>query len=441
MRQQPEFKKNADVLLATGSSGGTIAAVRQLAKSGVRIGLISSQRLCAASWSRFVSRSYSGPIERESQKFLDLLLSIGAKSPGQVLLPTSDQTAWLYASNASLLEQHFRLKQPQVETLRRIMDKNLLSAAVIKAGLAVLPTWELRTYQDVLAAAQNLLYPILIKPRTQVHRVQNDKGVVVYSRAELLEAFQRFTFRERSGGEELDLPDARIPLLQHFVDIGPEGVHSVSGYIDQTGELFVTRHAAKVLQRSLPAGVGVCFESRPADPELSESVRSLCRELGYFGIFEVEFIRFGDRWAVIDFNPRLFNQAGMDAHRGMPLSLMAYLDAAGKNKELRELVAASQEAGQYRPTVFYDRFTLWAILTAKTLTMRASSGELGYWRSWTRRNAGHSVDFALDMTDPMPGVIHAISETILGIRAFRRFLRSTSRIGSYVQGLVTKAAS
>jgi len=427
--------------LATGSSGGTIAAVRQLAKSGIHVSLIASPRLCPAAWSRFVSRSYAGPLERDSRKFLDLLLSIGARSPGQVLLPTSDQTAWLYASNASLLEKHFLVHQPPVETLRRIMDKNLLSAAVIKAGLAVIPTWESRTYQDVLASAHTLLYPILIKPRTQVHRVQNDKGVVVYSRAELLEAFQRITSRERVEGAELDLPDARIPLLQHFVDVGPEGVHSVSGYIDQTGELFVTRHAAKILQRSLPAGVGVCFESRPANPELSESVRALCRELGYFGIFEVEFIRFGERWAVIDFNPRLFNQAGMDAHRGMPLSLMAYLDAAGRTAELRELVAAAQETGQYRPAVFYDRFTLWAILTAKTLTMRASSGERSHWRDWARRNANHAVDFALDMTDPMPGLVHAISETILGIKAFRRFLRSTSRIRSYVQGLVTKAAA
>jgi hypothetical protein len=28
----------------------------------------------------------------------------------------------------------------------------------------------------------------------------------------------------------------------------------------------------------------------------------------------------------------------------------------------------------------------------------------------------------------MPGLIHALSETILGIRAFRRFFRSTSRV-------------
>ena len=52
------------------------------------------------------------------------------------------------------------------------------------------------------------------------------------------------------------------------------------------------------------------------------AVRRLCRELGYFGIFEVEFLWFDGRWAAIDFNPRLFNQIGMDIRRGMPLPLL-----------------------------------------------------------------------------------------------------------------------
>lgn len=428
-------------LLATGSSGGTIAAVRQLAQNGITVGVISSDMFGAASWSRFVSRSYYGPVERQSEQFLSLLLSIGETFPGQVLLPTSDETAWLYTCNASLLEEHFHLHLPSVETMRRIMDKNLLSEAAIKAGLTVLPTWESQSYFDMEAFEPTLLYPILIKPRTQVHRLQNDKGVVAYSKAELFAKLQTFAARERADTESLDLPGASVPLLQHFVDISSEGVHSVSGYIDQTGELFVTRHARKVFQRSLPAGVGVCFESLPADTGLAEAVHRLCRELGYFGIFEVEFIRFGDRWAVIDFNPRLFNQAALDANRGMPLPLLAYLDAAGKRTELADLVAKSQEGTDGCTTVFYDRFTLWAILTAKALTGRISRSEWSYWRMWTRRHARHSVDFAMDITDPMPALIHACSEIILGARAFRRFLSSHSRTSSQARQLLSKVSS
>jgi hypothetical protein len=76
------------------------------------------------------------------------------------------------------------------------------------------------------------------------------------------------------------IPEAPGPILQQFVRVGREGVCSVTGFIDRTGELFVTRRSKKVLQRSQPAGVGVCFESLPPDSGMSDAVRRLCRGLG-----------------------------------------------------------------------------------------------------------------------------------------------------------------
>jgi hypothetical protein len=39
-------------------------------------------------------------------------------------------------------------------------------------------------------------------------------------------------------------------------------------------------------------------------------------------MFEIEFLRFQEGWAPIDFNGRLFNQIGLDIRRGMPLPLL-----------------------------------------------------------------------------------------------------------------------
>lgn len=419
-----------DVLLATGSSGGTIAAVRELSKSGVRVSVISNRLFCAASWSRFASQSHLGPPEREGRRFIDLLLKIGSDSPGKVLLPTSDETAWLYTRNAPSLSKYFRLNLPPVETMERILDKKGMAEAAAGVGIAVLPTWGPRTFDEVEALAPTLPYPILIKPRTQVNRRRNDKGTIASCPAELLAKCLQFVAREDRGTGDHLLSNAQMPLLQSFVEVGPEGVYSVSGYIDKSGELFVARHTTKVLQRSQPAGVGVCFEALPTNPRLSSAVYHLCRELGYFGIFEVEFIRFGGGWAIIDFNPRLFNQIAMDACRGMPLALFAYLEAADRLSELRDAVAVSREDDRDDPFVFYDNFTLRAILMAKTLTGRISREERTHWRSWMKRNESHSVDFARDKTDPLPGLIHAVSETILGVKAVSRFLHSTPQVVS-----------
>jgi hypothetical protein len=173
-------------------------------------------------------------------------------------------------------------------------------------------------------------------------------------------------------------------------------------------------------------GVGVCFEAQPSPKELPDLVRRLCRELGFFGLFEVEFLFFEGHWAVIDFNPRMFSQLGLDIRRGMPLPLLACLDAINATDALREEVARAQAEDDER-AVFCNCFTLRAILLARVLTARISRKELSAWRGWMKEHAGHAVDFAADRSDLMPSVIHALSEFYLGLKSLPRFMQTTRR--------------
>jgi len=424
------------VVLATAAAGGTIAAVRNLGARSVDVEVISSERLGAAAWSRYAKRTYSAPPESDSERFLERLLAIGEANPGRILLPTSDETAWIYAENALPLERHFRLYHPPISSLQRILDKKLFSEAALKVGLSVLPTWDPLSLEELAGLAPNLSFPILIKPRTHVHRVRNDKGVAVDSPHELIRQYRRFVHREQERATDNPLlPDARRPILQKLVRVGNEGVLSITGFIDRTGELFVTRAARKVFLRSQPVGVGVCFEAQPSPKELPDLVRRLCRELGYFGLFEVEFLRFEGYWVVIDFNPRMFSQIGLDIRRGMPLPLLACLDAVNDTDALREEVAKAQ-AVRDEQAVFCDRFTLRAILLAKVLTARISIQELSTWRGWMKQHAAHAVDFAADGDDPRPGVVHVLSEVYLGLKSIARFIRTTPRMTPSLRGAV-----
>lgn len=417
--------KRPSVLLGSASAGGTIAATRHLAGYGVGVNVIVDHSFCPAGWSRCAERRYAGPVESDSMRYLDRLLAIGKEDPGQVLLPTSDELVWLYTSNASLLARYFRLYQPPIETIRRILDKALLEQAAAIAGVSVLPSWDPRNMEELTELATRLPYPVLIKPRTHVHRLRNDKGVVVHSPAELAAEYPRFLARERYRfGDQPREPDAVRPVIQKFVEIGREGVVSISGFIGRSADVFVTRRSTKILQRSRPVGVGVCYESRPADPALSQAVHRLCRELGYFGMFEVEFILHDGAWAIIDFNPRLFNQIGLDLRRRLPLPMLAYLDALGEAEAVRTLAAEAQAEDPAEQVVFCDNFTLHAILLAQALCLRARLKDLAYWRGWTKRNRAHMVHLASDPDDPMPGFVHVLSELYLGFRAAPRFVRT-----------------
>jgi D-aspartate ligase len=137
-------------------------------------------------------------------------------------------------------------------------------------------------------------------------------------------------------------------------------------------------------------------------------------------------LRLNGTWVAIDFNPRLYHQIGLDIRRGMPLPLLACLDAAGEDAALRVAVTKAQ-AEESKGIVFRDRFTLRAILLALAVTARISRQDYAFWRAWTDRNAARAVDAASDPTDWIPGIIHALSEISLGLKAVPRLLRSTPR--------------
>jgi D-aspartate ligase len=429
------------VLLASASSGGTIAAVRNLGRNGVGAQVLSSTRLDAAAWSRHTSRTYSTPAEIDHELFFDHIMAIGKANPGLVLLPTSDQTAWIYTANADALAQYFLMYQPSLESIRRILDKKLLTDAAIQAGLDVLPSWDPETSDELWKLVATFPYPMLIKPRTHVQRLRNDKGVVVETPDEFSKQYEKFLVRERYRSAPLaQCIKFQRPLLQQFAVEGSQNVQSITGFIDRTGELFVSRRSVKVFQRSLPIGVGICHEALPASPELSRMVYDLCRELNYFGVFEAEFILFNGHWAMIDFNPRFYNQTGLDIRRGMPLPLLAFLDASGQTDALSEAVAKAQVENE-APFVFCDQFTLEAILLAQAIVSRAPRANRQRWRAWSRQHAAHCVDVAMDYSDPMPAIVHALSETYLGMRALPRFVRTTTRKSLAPTALAKKVLS
>jgi predicted ATP-grasp superfamily ATP-dependent carboligase len=260
-----------------------------------------------------------------------------------------------------------------------------------------------------------------------VQRVRNDKGVIVDTAAELVKQYENFMLREKYHGPSTTRHrNSQPPILQQFSIDGCQNVQSITGFIDRSGELFVTRRSVKVFQRSQPVGVGVCHEALSASSTLTQAVYDLCRKLQYFGVFEVEFIRFGDRWTLIDFNPRFYNQMGLDIRRGMPLPMLAYLDASGQRTALRAAVANAR-IDDNLPAVFCDRFTLSAILLARTAFWQTARADRAYWRAWTRRHAAHCADVAFDYADPLPAVVHAFSEISLGIKSLPRFVRGVPR--------------
>src|SRR6476469_3880897 len=101
--------RRVPALLTTPEDIGTLAAARCLDAHGVRVVVASSGVLGPARWSRAVARVVRSPSLVEPDAVLAWLLEFGAREPGTVLHPTSDELAWLVARNEPALARVFRL--------------------------------------------------------------------------------------------------------------------------------------------------------------------------------------------------------------------------------------------------------------------------------------------------------------------------------------------
>lgn len=419
----------APALLTSASYYGTLAAVRCLGRRAVPVTLAETHWLVPGRWSRYVRRVLPAPDPDEPEALLGWLLRFGASEPGHVLYPATDETAWLIARHRDALAEHFRLYSPTVDAVYGVLDKRLLAAAAAKVGMGTPRTWFPAGDADVLDAVSEARFPVLLKPRTQVLLAGHGKGERVDRPEELLPRYCEYRRRSTLGRALLrEHPEAALPMIQEFHPGAAQGIYSVSGFRAQTGEL-VARASVKVLQRPRKLGIGLCFEEAPLRSDVIAGIDALCREVGYFGVFEAEFLvepaedGRGEELLLIDFNPRFFSQMAFDVDRGVPLPYLAYLGALGDARGLAAEFEAAREAQELSGRVYCHHFVLEVMLRSQHLSGRLNDGEIDHWRTWWRTHQARTDAVAQD-GDELPVLVDVAQHVVGYARHPRAFLNS-----------------
>jgi predicted ATP-grasp superfamily ATP-dependent carboligase len=372
--------------------------------------------MSAARLSRFARSYWAFDGTATEADFLGGLRFWAAQASGHVLLPASDETAWLFAKHAEELGRHYTVYAPRIDVIDTIIDKQRLWHACKSIGVATLPSWFPESLADVSRLASELDFPVLIKPRQHLFRRRREKGTVVGSAKDLESAFETFVEREHGGDKCAGGTAQPLPIIQTFVETAVENVLSVTGFIDRSGTRTITNATRKILQRSRPAGVGLAFESIALPDGLGEDALRLCRHIGAFGIFEIEFVWHDGAWRVIDFNPRFYQEMRLDIARGIPLPLLAYLDASGDLAGLDAVLAAART--EARTTLgFSDMFTTTLMMALRlAVNFPTARGAV----AWHWRNRRGLVDATFDWRDPLPFLGHAVCELRVGLEQFSR---------------------
>jgi D-aspartate ligase len=391
------------VLLTRPDYYGTLAATRLFGDHGIPVTTADAHRLAPAAWSRHVTRRVRCPPAESTPELVAWLLAFGERHPGHVLYPTSDGLAWLFSAHAEELGRHFHLYSPPPAVMERVLDKASLYALCARVGIEVPRSWYPADTEELAAIAREASFPLLIKQRTQALSLTCSKGLTVADARHLPEAFAAFA-RANGHGDAIvrRQPEACRPMLQEYCPEVDDGTLLVGGFVDRSGRLLAARASAKILQKPRRLGIALCLEEACLEPSVAAGLEALCREAGYYGVFQVELIRVGGRFLLIDFNPRLYHYMVFEIARGMPLPLFAYRAAIGDEAGLAELGAAARESASPGGRTFADRLALEVMLRGQRITGRMSAGEARRWRRWYEEHRASMVDLTLDPDDPRP---------------------------------------
>lgn len=411
------------VLLLGADYYGTLAAARCYGRSGVDVAMADDNRRARGLYSRWVRDKLVHPPLSSPRELVDWLVRWGKEHPGTLLYPPNDHLSWLFAAERDRLGAAFTMYSPDESAVLALLDKKRLHDACAEVGIDVPETHALGEAGADAPVVNDLRWPVLIKPRTQVYLESGIKGFIVQDQGGLASELARFRQLAAFNPALTDRhPELAEPMVQEYLSAAETSIFSVSGFVSKDGEM-VLRAAMKVLQRPRKVGIGLCFEGRPIEEGLGDKLAALCRHVGYFGAFESEFIADGDRRLLIDFNPRFYSQMGFDIARGLPLPMMVWHAARG---ETGRLDVETAKARAWQPTgreVYCHKTMLDLVLALQGMSGQMSRADVTRWRDWYRAHRSDVTDAVRDPDDRVPAVV----DSAQWLRHFAKHPRSFVR--------------
>lgn len=325
----------ADVALLDADGPPGVAFIRSLGSRAVPVDAYSHESRPAGKTSKYLRSFASSPSPYDTDVFVDWLAGEMSNNSIGLVAPTSDYTVFAAAAAMDLAGITPPPGLPGIDAVWSCLHKGVFADRMSEIGFPTVPQRLPTSLDEAYAAADELGYPVIVKPRTHVG-VGLERGGVVHDRDGLAAVFRHY---DVDGAERAGLsrdPDLGWPLMQSFRGGPNTDVISVSGCLGDDGELWAIGGSRKLAQWPPGAGIGSLFESVDVTEYVDVTVRAIRATLGS-GIFELELLidhDTGDCWP-IDLNPRAYGQVALEIARGNDLPALWYRMATGI--ELRPL--------------------------------------------------------------------------------------------------------
>lgn len=278
------------VLVTAGEHWGVLAAVRALGAAGCDVTLVAPSSRVYAARSRHVDRVVLAPDPSDDPDAFTQ--AVAGAAEGRVVLPGTEASLLALAERRGELPSSAVLGAPAVEIVRRATTKDALAELAAAAGLETPPT----TIVHRGETPDDLPLPAAVKPVRSVA-----------------------TPRRVDTRPELERALAELPGDAHVVQPWLDGPLAAVAGLAWEGRIVCCVHQEALRIWPPDAGISAYAVTVPRDPRLEGKVGALLGELGWSGIFQLQFLRTPAGDFPIDLNPRIYGSLALAISAGLDL--------------------------------------------------------------------------------------------------------------------------
>lgn len=396
-------------VIIVGGEANALSVVRDLGQLGITVYAIGEpdSSVRSSRYCHWIDVPVEGSQEESWARYL-----LGAEAEllrGAVVLSCSDAGIQVLVRYRDQLLPRYRLDDSDPRAQLGMLDKLATYKHAKAAGVPTPQFWETSTREEVVALRDELVFPLMIKPRLS-HLFEEKFGrkhVIVDSFDELLAAF------DVAAGAGMDM------LLMEHIPGPDDRLCSYYTYLDEAQRpLF---HFTKRIIRRFPSGMGAaCYHITDRVPEIAELGNRLFKHVGLRGLANIEFKQDprDGQYKLIECNARFTASNCLVSASGVKLAEYVYNRLVG-----RPLPAMDDYRVGLR---LWDPFRDW-----KAFRELRAMGQLtfGKWFAGVLRRQTFAY-FA--WSDPMPAVARML-------KPLRRLFKPRVAKPSVISSTVSKA--
>jgi D-aspartate ligase len=398
-------KRDAPPVLLLCGQIAALALARRLGQAGIRVGMLDGDPDAVGFQSRFCAVRGCAPSSLPEDAQVRRVLAIAERlGPSPALIATSDEWLLFMSRHRRRLAPHFRFLLPPAELLEALIDKRQMRALVTQHGLATPRSVTVESAADLVAAARELRFPLLVKSAYSKPGGRGaDAGKIrADNPTRLARAYAR-----------LSNYDPRL-IVQEYIAGDCDRIALYNSYFDAASRPIAVFTGRKLRQYPIQYGTACLSECSP-NPEFAAQMTAFFQAIGYMGPVDVgaKFDVRDGKYKILDINPRLGqNYRTYVADNGADLGWLTYWE-----------IASGTSAFQPGPPLTCSGVRCWMIedndlRTVRTLHREGKLTLLAWLRSLLRVR-----EFAYwNWRDPRP-LLHRFRQ----VRFNRRAVRSPAR--------------